>query len=172
MTYVFSLFLCFGKLTLQGRCCRICQLTLLCPFTCRERLALAPCLLVPSQRSKVRHTRPLLPYHVRRSRNLVRRLPFERGTVVNMQMFAYVQPYLFRIVHVFWTACGCVDGVSFHAPPYPRQSFDITSLLFSGYTISLPGRVFGEQRGGAVEILSRIGVEHGNCPYLHILGWD
>ena len=77
-------------------------------------------------------------------------------------MFAYVQPYLFRIVHVFWTACGCVDGVSFHALPYPRQSFDITSLLFSGYTISLKGRVFGEQRGGAVEILSRIGVEHGN----------
>jgi hypothetical protein len=23
--------------------------------------------------------------------------------------------YLFRIVHVFWTARGCVDGVSFHA---------------------------------------------------------
>jgi hypothetical protein len=45
---------------------------------------------------------------------------------------------------------------------YPRQSFGITSMLFSGYTISFPGRVFGEQRGGAAEILSRIGVEHGN----------
>jgi hypothetical protein len=43
-----------------------------------------------------------------------------------------------------------------------RQSFDIISLLFSGYTISLPGRVFREQRGDDVEILSRIGVEHGN----------
>ena len=43
-----------------------------------------------------------------------------------------------------------------------RQSFDSISLLFSGYTIFLPGRVFGEQRGGAAEILSRIGVEHGN----------
>jgi hypothetical protein len=42
------------------------------------------------------------------------------------------------------------------------QSFGITSPLFSGYTISLPGRVFGEQWGGAAEILSRIGVEHGN----------
>ena len=31
-----------------------------------------------------------------------------------MQNFAYVRPYLFRIVHVFWTARGCVDGVSFH----------------------------------------------------------
>jgi hypothetical protein len=43
-----------------------------------------------------------------------------------------------------------------------RQSFSIISLLFSGYTISLPGSVFGEQRGGAAEILSWIGVKHGN----------
>jgi len=43
-----------------------------------------------------------------------------------------------------------------------RQSFSSISLLFSGYTISLPGRVFGEQRGGVAEILSRIRVEHGN----------
>jgi len=28
--------------------------------------------------------------------------------------------------------------------------------LFSGYTISLSGRVSGEQRGGAAEILSRM----------------
>jgi len=35
-----------------------------------------------------------------------------------------------------------------------RQSFDSISLLFSGYTISMPGRVFGEQWGGAAEILS------------------
>jgi hypothetical protein len=32
-----------------------------------------------------------------------------------MQIFAYLQMYQFRIVHVFWTARGCVDGVSFHA---------------------------------------------------------
>jgi hypothetical protein len=32
-----------------------------------------------------------------------------------MQIFAYLQIYMFRIVHVFWTAHGCVDGVSFHA---------------------------------------------------------
>jgi hypothetical protein len=42
------------------------------------------------------------------------------------------------------------------------QSFVFTFLLFSGYTISFPGRVLGEQRGGAAEILSRLGVEHGN----------
>jgi hypothetical protein len=44
----------------------------------------------------------------------------------------------------------------------PGQSFGITSLLFSGYTISLPGHVFGEQRGGAAEILTRIEGDHGN----------
>jgi hypothetical protein len=42
------------------------------------------------------------------------------------------------------------------------QSFGITFSLFSGYTISFPRRVFGEQRGGAAEILSRVGVQHGN----------
>ena len=44
----------------------------------------------------------------------------------------------------------------------PGQSFSSISLLFFGYTISLPGRVFGKQRGGAAEILSQVGVEHGN----------
>ena len=43
-----------------------------------------------------------------------------------------------------------------------RQSFGIISLLFFGYTISLSGRVSGEQRGGAAEILSWIGVDHIN----------
>ena len=43
-----------------------------------------------------------------------------------------------------------------------RQNFGSTSVLFSGYTISLSGRVFGEQRGGAAEILSQIRVNHGN----------
>ena len=52
------------------------------------------------------------------------------------------------------------------------QTFGSTSQLFSGYTISLSGRVFGEQRGGAAEILARIEVEHGNQPQLRILGWD
>ena len=52
------------------------------------------------------------------------------------------------------------------------QNFGSTSPLFSGYTISLLGRVFGEQRGGAAEILAWIGVENGNQPQLRILGWD
>ena len=54
----------------------------------------------------------------------------------------------------------------------PIQSFGSISLLFFRYTISLLGRVFGEHRGGAAEILSRIGVEHRNSPHLHILRWD
>jgi hypothetical protein len=32
-----------------------------------------------------------------------------------MHIFAYLQMYLFRIVHIFWIARGCVNGVSFHA---------------------------------------------------------
>jgi len=44
----------------------------------------------------------------------------------------------------------------------PRQSFGIISLLFFRYTISLSGHVSGEQRGGAAEILSWIGVDHIN----------
>ena len=54
----------------------------------------------------------------------------------------------------------------------PGQNFGSTSTLFSGYTISLSGRVFGEQWGGAAEILAWIRVEHGNRPQLRILGWD
>jgi hypothetical protein len=37
-----------------------------------------------------------------------------------MQIFAYLQMYQFRIVHVFWTARGCVDGVSFMLYSGPR----------------------------------------------------
>ena len=32
-----------------------------------------------------------------------------------MQLFAYMEPYVFRIVPVFGTVRGCVDVVSFHA---------------------------------------------------------
>jgi hypothetical protein len=43
-----------------------------------------------------------------------------------------------------------------------RQSFGVTSLLFARYALSLAGHVFGQQRGGATEVLSRFGVEHAN----------
>jgi hypothetical protein len=38
------------------------------------------------------------------SHNLVRCLPFERDTIGDMRTFAYLRPYLFQIVHIFWTA--------------------------------------------------------------------
>ena len=60
-------------------------------------------------------------------------------------------------------SASILDRVS--AAP-PRCSPDAHSLGL------LPRRVSGEQRGGAAEILSRVGVEHGRRPNLHILGWD
>ena len=89
-----------------------------------------------------------------------------------MQNFAYLWQYLFRIVLGFWTARECVMGSVFMLYSDPGQTFGSTFPLFFGYTISLSGRVFGEQRGGAVKILARIGVEQGNQPQLRILGWD
>ena len=89
-----------------------------------------------------------------------------------MQIFVYLSPYMFRIVHIFWTARGCVDGVSFHGVlPFEteyRHHFPVVLRIHN-----LPsGRVFGEQRRNAAEILSRIGVEHGNRLKLRIFGWD
>ena len=91
--------------------------------------------LVTLPDSKVRHDTPLFSFDVRISRNLVRRLPFERDTVGGMQIFAYLWPYLFWIVHAFWTARRCVDGLVPMFYSGPRQSFGITSLLFSGYAL-------------------------------------
>jgi hypothetical protein len=69
----------------QGRFSEI-ELTL---FFLQERLLYRP-RLITLQDSKVRHKRPLFPYHVRNSHNLARRLPFEIDTVGNMQIFAYL----------------------------------------------------------------------------------
>ena len=79
--------------------------------------------LVTSRSSKVRHTILVLSYHGRRSRKPVRRLPFERDTVGNMHMFAYVYPYLFRIVHVLWTTRVCVHEFSCHVPLRSETEF-------------------------------------------------
>jgi len=79
----------FGNLPVQGRCCRNLDLTLIMFLLLQERL-LQRSRLVTLQDNKVRHKRPFFPYHVRISRNLARRLPFERDTVENMQIFAYL----------------------------------------------------------------------------------
>ena len=71
--------------------------------------------------------------------------------------------------HFLDSLIGCIDGVSSHglrrfetvSASSPRCSPD-TQSPFSG-------RVFREQRGGAAEILPRIGVEHENQPQLRIL---
>jgi hypothetical protein len=39
------------------------------------------------------------------------------------------------------------------------QSYGVTSMLFSGYKVSLLGRALREKRGGAAKILSQIVVE-------------
>ena len=41
--------------------------------------------------------------------------PFETDMVENMQMFAYLWPYLFRIVHTFMDSLRMCTWVSFHA---------------------------------------------------------
>ena len=58
----------------------------------------------------------LFSYFVRSSHKPVRRLPFKTDMVGNMQIFAYLWPYLFRIIHIIWTTWGCVHTVSFHGP--------------------------------------------------------
>ena len=72
-----------------------------------------------------RHPRynPSFAYLGRRLRNQVRRLPSERDTVGGMHIFAYLRPYLFQIVHVIWTARGCVDEFSFYGPLRSETGF-------------------------------------------------
>jgi hypothetical protein len=62
----------------------------------------------------------------------------------------------------FLTARGCVDKVSFHGLIRSKTEFRHHLPFVLQIHISLPGRVFWEQQGGAVKILSRIGVEHEN----------
>jgi hypothetical protein len=62
----------------------------------------------------------------------------------------------------FWTARGCIDGVSFHALVQSERVSASRPYCSSDSTLFLPGRVSGEQRGDDAETLSRIGVEHGN----------
>ena len=58
--------------------------------------------------------------------------------------------------------------------PDPRGNFDSTFPLFLQNTrlelVKLRGCASEEQRGGAAEIPSQEGVEHGTRPDLHVLG--
>jgi hypothetical protein len=99
------LFAGFGNLTLQGRCCRNFVLAHLCSFFVEKILLfLANAGMLATHRVATASTShnpanltPLPPrynlhflYHGCRSCNPIRRLPFERDVVANMQIFAYL----------------------------------------------------------------------------------
>ena len=72
----------------------------------------------------------------------------------------------------FWTARGCVDGVSLYGPLRSEAEFQ-HHLPVVLRIHNLPfGTVSREQRGGAAEILSWIGVDHINWSHLRMVGWD
>ena len=101
--------------------------------------------------------------HVRRSRKLVRRLPFGRDTSGDMHFFLHIFNHIcFELSTLLWTARGCVDGVRFYGRLRSESEFRHHLPVVLGYTISLSGRVSREQRGGAAKILSRIGLDHGS----------
>ena len=64
-----------------------------------------------------------------------------------MRISAYVRLYLFRIVHVFWTARECVYGLASMFRHRSSQSLGSTSQLFSEYTLSLCHDVYWENNG-------------------------
>ena len=89
-----------------------------------------------------------------------------------MQIFAYLYPYLFRIVHAIWTAQVCVDMVSFHDLLRSVPEFWHHLPVVLRIHNLLDRTCIWRAAGSAAEILSRLGVDHGNQPYLRILGWD
>ena len=89
---------------------------LFCPFFCRRTCGrdstTCQCTGSPlTPFSDVINTLGIISVSLCGRRSPVRRLPSERDTVRDMRISAYLRPYLLRIVHVFWTARGCVDGL-------------------------------------------------------------
>ena len=133
------------------------------------RVHTKPATPTPPTRCKHRHrlcissTATVFAYLAPRSScNLVRRLPFGRDTIEicgSLHIYNYIS---FELSTLFGQPKDALILLAFMVHSYPRQSLGITSPLFSGYTISLSGRVSGEQRGGAAEILSRMVVDHEN----------
>ena len=141
----------FGNLPVQGRCCRNFEstLTIFCPFLQEEDLweglddpdclrrrcgssctaSTYHCTDSPLPRyPDLTGTLGITPLSVCGfwSCNLVRCLPFEKDTVGDMRTFAYLRPYLFRIIHVFWTARRCVDRLVSMVRSGLRWCFSIT----------------------------------------------
>ena len=72
---------------------------------------------------------------------------------------------------IFGTVGGCVVGYVLHALLRSKSGFRqrlpvvLRMRILSAF---LPRRVSGEQRGGAAEIVTRTGVEHGERTQLRI----
>ena len=78
--------------------------------------------------------------------------------------------YVSNCPHFLDSLIGCVDGVSSHGlRRFETESRHHLLVVLRIHNLLFSGRVFGEQRGGAAEILPRIGVEHENQPQLRIL---
>ena len=123
----------FGNLTVQGRCCRIFELTLFCFFLsfCRSRVGVPRCPQVcPHRVASPLHrpaTAPLawLHRHLRYNHYFfvlgmylhVTQLGVSRSKEIGLQICRSLHIYnriCFELSTFFWTARGCVDGVSFH----------------------------------------------------------
>jgi hypothetical protein len=122
----------FCHLTVYGRCCQNFQLSCMFNFFfCRDGLVEAKTEYLDNP--DLLHWRcgsacTAAPRHRnRRSRNLLTYLLSERDTAGGMHFCAYLRPYLFRNVHVFWTACGSKDELVSMSWSDQRQSFGITS---------------------------------------------
>jgi hypothetical protein len=88
-----------------------------------------------------------------------------------MHFCAYLRPYLFRIVHVFWTAHGSVDELVSMSSSDLRQSFGITSCCYLD-TQSPDSDVYLENNGEVLPkfCLDRIGA--WKLTHIRIRGWD
>ena len=102
------------------------------------------------------------PYYICRCRNLVRRLPFERDTIGNMHIFAFVWSYLFRLVHIFWTTRVYVDGFSLHDLLLSEIEFRHCLPVVLRIHNLLVRTCIRRTAGRCCQNLSRIGVEYGN----------
>jgi hypothetical protein len=88
-----------------------------------------------------------------------------------MHFCAYLRSYLFRIVHVIWTARGSVDEFVSMSWFDLRQSFGITSCC-SLDTQSLYSDMYLENNGEVLPkfCLDRIGA--WKLTHIRIRGWD
>jgi hypothetical protein len=86
-----------------------------------------------------------------------------------MHFCAYLRPYLFRIVHVFWTAHESVDELVSMSWSDLRQSFGITSSLD---TQSPYSDVYLENIGEVLPKFCLDRIRAWKLTHIWICGWD